>query len=186
MALVVEEGLGEPLANTYMLQVDFELYAETLNWDISAYSDEQIESALIQGTRAIDNWVKYPGVKTWGSEQGLFWPRKAGWIEYGVFVNDPYMTNITDAEGLIIDVDEIPRPILQATAEAAYRELQNPGSMQPDMERQVKSLKAGSVSIEYEGGGTGATNYTIIDNLVAQVAGQEAVGGTAMVDLLRA
>jgi hypothetical protein len=189
MALVVETGVGVQLANTYITRAEFDSYAELMNWNVSAYADEQIEAAIVRATRAIDHWETWQGVRTYGQEQGLFWPRKAGTIQYGVYVSDPYMLTVIDSEGLPIAVDYIPSELKQAVCEAAYRELLAPQSMQPDNAQRIKMLKAGSVAIEYETGASVNTNYTVIDDLLSSLVpdGADNSGNnSAMVELYRA
>jgi hypothetical protein len=188
MALVVETGVGVITANTYITRAEFDSYAELMNWDVSAYTDEQVEAAIVRATRAIDHWQTWQGVRTYGNEQGLFWPRKAGTIEYGVFVADAYMTEVVDSEGLPIEVDEIPGDLKQAVCEATYRELVSPNSLQADYAARIKMLKAGSVAIEYDTSASVSTNYTVIDDLLSSLGSPDggASNNAAMVDLYRA
>jgi len=189
MALIVETGAGVVTANSYITRAEFDTYAELMNWDISTYSDEQVEAAIVRATRAIDQWQVWQGVRTYESEQGLYWPRKAGSMQNGVFVSDSYMTEIVDGEGLPIAIDEIPTQIEQAVAEATYREIVAPASMQPDNSQRIKMLKAGSVAIEYDMSSSVNTSYSVIDDLLDGLS-SDGDGGTgnnaAMVDLFRA
>ncbi len=51
------------------------------------------------------------------------------------------------------------------------RELAEPGSMAPDQERRIKTLIAGSVEIDYELGVPQATNFTVIEGILAPLLG---------------
>jgi hypothetical protein len=76
----------------------------------------------------------------------------------------------------LIAADEIPVEIIQATCEAAVRELADPGAMMPDLERGggVRRLKAGSVEIEY---GANAANQTTFSAISALLSGLLSGGG---------
>jgi hypothetical protein len=80
-------------------------------------------------------------------------------------------------EGNLIDEDEIPHEVIEATLEAAIRELATPNSMMPDLERggAIKMLKAGSVSIEYAANADVKTTFSIIGSLLSGIL----IGGTS-------
>lgn len=187
VSVIVEDGDAPDGANSYQDVAGWKVHADQQGWDYSVYTDDQIGSALIRSTRSVDRWEKWPGVRTYGSGQSLLWPRKAGSIQYGEFVADGDLLTVTDAEGLSIDEDEIPVLLVQAVAEAAWRELQAPGSLSPDFERggAVKSLKAGSVEIVYADGATSRTTFSVIDDLLSGLL-PDGPNGSAEVDLLRA
>lgn len=67
------------------------------------------------------------------------------------------------------DDDSAPDNVRFAIIEAARRELIEPGAMTPDMERggEIKSLRAGSVAIEYKDGAPSETTFKSIANLLA-------------------
>ena len=181
MALIVEDGTGVADANSYLDQTTFEDYAESRGYDISAYSDdEQIEAALIRATDWIDATYRsrWPGVRSNGTDQGLMWPRKAGSISYGEFYASSYLTTVTDAEGLPIAVDAIPVALVRATAEAAYRELVSPNSLAPDLKRggAIRSLRAGSVAIEYASTAPAGTTFSVIDNMLSSIISTGSAG----------
>lgn len=159
MALVVEDGSGIPGANTYVSLNDAVAYASARGLMFPASPAGPAEEALIRATAAIDATyrARFPGQRTNGRAQSLEWPRKyAG-----------------DAAGEPIADDEIPLEVINATIEAAIRELASPNSMLPDLERggQIKSLKAGSVAIEYGGNATARTSFTLIDGILAGLLG---------------
>lgn len=79
--------------------------------------------------------------------------------------------------------DEAPEQVQYAIYEAAIRELATPGSLAPDLERggAVKSLKAGSVAIEYMDSAERRTTISAIDNLLRGL-----VTGANTVTLVRA
>jgi hypothetical protein len=67
------------------------------------------------------------------------------------------------------DNDEAPLAVQYAIIEAARRELIEPGSMAPDLERggAVRSIKAGSVSIEYKDSAPAVTAFPVIEGLLS-------------------
>lgn len=175
MGILVEDGSGVAGANSYASEDTLTIYAEDRGITLA---DGDREAALIRSSAGIDATYRprFPGVRSNGSAQGLQWPRKAGSIEYGVFVADGYLSTVTDAEGLPIDEDEIPLALVQAVCEAAIRELTSPGSLVPDLERggAIKRLKAGSVEVEYATTAPASTTFSFIDGLLAGIL----TGGT--------
>lgn len=153
VTLVVEDGSGVTGANAYLSLAAWKAEAEVSVWDHSAFTDEQIAAAIIRGRRAIDrrNWMRWAGEPTY-EDQVTAWPR----------------AEVVTDTGLEYPEDTVPQDIIDATAEAAWRELQSPGSLSPDFERggAVKSLKAGSVEVVYEDGATVGTVFTAIDDLL--------------------
>jgi hypothetical protein len=83
----------------------------------------------------------------------LEWPRAAAY----------------DVNGWLIPDDEIPKEVMQATFEAAIRELTSPGTMMPDLERggEIQSIRAGSVGITYSQNASAKTVFTLIDGIIA-------------------
>jgi DnaT-like ssDNA binding protein len=155
MTLVLETGAGIATANSYVDEDFFDTYCD----DKSLVPiDGDTEAALIRATTALDNKYRsnYPGYRTLGRAQGLEWPRTAAY----------------DYEGLVINTNEVPIEVKQATCEFALRELEEPGSVTPDLERggYIRSIRAGSVGIDY-GGSSNQTTYTIVDGIMAKILG---------------
>ena len=156
MAIVVEDGTGKADAESYVSVEDAEQYASLYGHeDFGAAAEADQEAALRRATRAIDALYgsRFPGARLNGRAQALQWPR-----------SDAY-----DADGEEIASDEIPTEVVSATVEFAIRELTEAGSTMPDLERggAIRSLKAGSVSIEYAGNATARTVYSIVDGILA-------------------
>lgn len=159
MALVVEDGTGKEDADSYVELADAVAYAAARGLTFPASPAGPAEAALIRATAAIDATyrARFPGQRTNGRAQSLEWPRKyAG-----------------DAAGEPIADDEIPQEVINATCEAAVRELSSPNSMMPDLERggQIKSLQAGSVAIEYGSNATAQTTFSLIDGILSSLIG---------------
>jgi hypothetical protein len=168
MSLIVEDGTGLSTAESYQSVADWKLYAEKQGYDyeaLSASEDEDIETALRRGTNAIDARVRgrLNGAYPYTTTQALLFPIYGGY----------------DAYGNAIAYDSVPRQIVQATAEAAWRELQTPGSMAPDVaagSRVVKRTKVGPLEKEYAVFGSGSSSsFPAIDNILAGLFGARSI-----------
>lgn len=177
VVVIVEDGSGIENANSYQSVQDWKAYADQHGWDYSAFDDDQIGSSIIRATSAIDLLYesRFPGVQTYEAAQALQWPRKAGYVFNGVFYLG-YPETVANAAGWPIPKNSVPDAIVKATAEGAWRELQSPGSLAPDLERggAIKSIKAGSVGIEYRDTAPAGTIYTVLDGLMASLLGAAA------------
>lgn len=170
MAISVEDGTGVPGADSYISVDDAGLYCTARGLTFADGADADKEAALRRATAALDAMYRsrFPGSKANGRSQSLEWPR----------------TGAEDAEGEEISDDEVPVEVLNAVCEMAVRELAEPGSMLPDLERggQVRALKAGSVSIEYGANAEARTTFQLIDGLLSGLLGAQVYpfAGTAI------
>lgn len=142
-------------------------------------TDDVKNAALIRASQAIDAMYgsKFPGQKMGGRDQQLAWPREMWDSSF-----------VTDNEGFDIPNDEIPQEICDATCEAALRELTDPGSMMPDLERggAVTKLAAGSVEIDYATNAPAKTTFSIIDGILSGLLGNVTTGGIVFARAVRA
>lgn len=169
MSIVVEDGTGLANANSYVSVADADAYHSARGnsaWTESSTSPDQGKTAaLIRATTFIDGHYRgrWPGTPLNGRDQALAWPRE----------------NATDAEGNDVASDEVPREIIATTCEAALRELQSPGSLQPDLERggAIRRLKAGSVEVEYADNALNTTTLTLIDDILSGLITTGSGGG---------
>lgn len=159
MTITVEDGTGLSTANSYVSEADATTYfidRDVEDWHNYTGTNDK-EAALVRATAAIDGLYRgsFPGYKKLSRDQALEWPRSYAY----------------DIEGNLIDSDSVPTEIVQATCEAALRELNDPGSMSPDLERggDIRRMKAGSVEIEYGAGATSTTAFTIIGRLLSGI-----------------
>lgn len=163
MALEVEDGSGKANAESYVSVADCSTYCDARGLTFSSADTDDKEAALRRATKSLDALYgrRFPGARTNGRDQALMWPR----------------TGAADAEGEAIASDEIPQEIIDATCELALRELAIPGSTAPDLERggQIRSLKAGSVAIEYAGGAPATTIYSVVNGILAPILAAPAV-----------
>lgn len=163
MAFTPEDGSGVPGANSYLDEAELEAYADDRGLTLAAGADA--EQALVRASAALDALYRsrYPGVRAFGRDQGLEWPR----------------IGALDVEGEAIDDDVVPFEIQNATAELAAREMATPGSVLPDVGPggPPKSLKAGSVAIEYGANATAYSVFTIVDGILSSLLVGSSDGG---------
>jgi hypothetical protein len=154
-AIVVEDGTGLSTSNAYVSVDDCSTYCTARGLTFGTSPTTTGEAAIIRASAAIDALYRsrFPGYKRNGRDQAMEWPRSAAYDNAGELVPD----------------DEVPIEIVQATCEAAVRELADPGAMMPDLERGggVRRLKAGSVEIEYGANAANQTTFTAIGNLLS-------------------
>ncbi|MDB5733116.1 MAG: hypothetical protein JWQ03_3011, partial [Variovorax sp.] len=116
VTVTVEDGSGVTGANAYLSPADFAVYAGQQGWALTTaegvpYTEDQIGSAIIRGRAWLDATYRsrWPGSRANGRDQSTAWPRK----------------DATDGDGEEIADDEIPGEVIDASAEAAWRELQS-------------------------------------------------------------
>lgn len=112
-------------------------------------SDAQITAARQRGSLVIDRYeMKFPGKRTGGFAQERAWPRTGASTYYGE----------------AIPSDVVPVAIENASYEAAFLELTNPGSLSPVItgSATVKREKVGQLEVEYA-----ASSSMSIDDIVA-------------------
>lgn len=157
--LVVEDGTGVAGANGYVTMEEANDYASARGLTFAASPSTTGEQAIIRATASLDAIyrARFSGYKTNGRDQNLEWPRTGAW----------------DAEGNAIATDEIPAEIKNACIEMAVRELADPGSMTPDLERggEIRSMQAGSVRIDYGAAASATTTFQTIDGILAGLLG---------------
>lgn len=167
MAIVVEDGTGLANANSFgSLAEAFDYHEARGNtaWtNIPASpADAGQEAALVRATSYIDGRFGqlFPGVRLKGRAQALSWPREDAF----------------DRDGNEIASDEVPIEVRKATFEAALRELDAPGSLNPDvvMTDRVKSEKVDVIAVEYASSSSAADSIPVIgviDDLLASLVG---------------
>lgn len=141
MTLTVEDGTGKTDADAFISVAYFEAYHDARGNDYSAYSEAQVEQAIVRATDYLSESYTWQGYKVKergasGGAQSLAWPR----------------TYVVDANGYAVASGEIPVEIQKATAEVALYEAANPGGMQPAYvaHARVKSERVGPLAVEYD------------------------------------
>lgn len=149
MTLVVEDGTGLYNANSFLSLADFKTYCGDRGYDISTYTDAEMEAALVRATQHLSEGYHWKGHRRKPrdyedptQDQALEWPR----------------IGVVDGDGYSVPDDVIPRGIKWATAEEAFYELQNPGAFAPahTSNNVVKTEKVGPMSVTYDTSKTSA------------------------------
>lgn len=172
MAIVVEDGSGFADSETYISVEEATAYhAERGHADWIAATIEEQEAALRRATEWLDATYrgKFIGYRTKARAQALEWPRSGA--SYVDPVNGPSPYGWLNNTGLwtTIASNAIPIELKRAEAEAALRELVQPGILYPDIVpgKIVKSVAiSGSVSVTFADG-TPLGQRTIITAIAA-------------------
>lgn len=168
MSLTVEDGTGLADAESFLSVADAQAYWTAHGHSYAGKTDTEIEQALRRATQYITGRYRgrWPGTALNGRDQALPWPRE----------------DATDIDGEEIASDELPQELLDALAEAAIRELNDPGSLTPDSTEtdRVKREKVGPLEVEYAGGTTADVRptVTLIDELLAPILSVPDLGST--------
>lgn len=135
VTLVVEDGTGRSDANAIVSLAEFKSYCGDRGLAYSSYADEALNEAIVRASAFFANAFIYQGQKVNRRAQTMPFPRYA----------------VSDREGWPVLPTEIPPELKQACSEVTLREAAEPGSMNPDvvMADKIRTLKAGSVSIDY-------------------------------------
>lgn len=157
MALVVEDGTGRSDAESYLSVADANTHHGNFGNAAWSGTDAAKEAALRRATRYLDGFyrARWKGFKRLRT-QSLEWPR------YDVY----------DLSGYYVATDSVPTGVKQALAEAALRELVEPNSLQPDLERggavQSESVQAGPVSTSktYSADATARKAFAVLDEFL--------------------
>lgn len=161
MALIVEDGSGKPDAESYVSVSDFRTYCAKVGYDLTGKGDEELEQALRRGTRGLDGLYgpRFIGAPV-SVSQALEWPR-IGAVWRGSELPD----------------DSVPQKVKDAACEAAWRELSDPGSLAPDLDRggRIKSMQAGSVELVYADGAPAETTFASIDGFLSGLIGSKSI-----------
>ena len=187
MAIVVEDGSGIANANSYGSEDELSTYADDRGYTLGS---GDAEAALIRATMFIDSYrFRFPGYRVKGRGQGLEWPRFNAFSQVPSTGRDlpipNYHSQNVNFGVVLIPANEVPLEIKQATFEAAIRETVTPNSMQPDMDRGglIKSIKAGSVAIDYADNAPAGSSTQVIDNILSGIllggSGDGMFGSTA-------
>jgi len=146
--------------DSFLGVADFLTYCLNRGINVSPHSLAQIAASLRRGTSYLVGRFsnRWRGSKAGDRvSQPLPWPRVYAY----------------DDEGYLIDPTTVPQEVLDATAEAAQRELANPGFLFPDLEtwRTVRTETISPLSVTYEQPfyGTRSPQVIQIDELLRPV-----------------
>jgi hypothetical protein len=127
-------------------------YAGGTNW--AAAADTAKEQAIREATQYIDKRFKWKGNHPGTATQLLSWPRM----------------NVVDANGLPRATDEVPQEVKDATAFLAEHALSERLLVNKDRGGAIRSVKAGSVQVDYESGAPSQKSYPMVDMLLSGLA----------------
>lgn len=155
MALTVTPG--DPDADAYASVEAVDAYHTARGNAAWEGTEAAKEAAIRRATAWIDGRYRqsFPGYRASGRLQALEWPR----------------SDVTDPDGYGVAADAIPVEIVNATAEAALREIATPGSLSPDYvaAQAVKRETVGPLSVEYSDA-TGASSVrptlSVVDGIL--------------------
>ena len=136
MALTVEDGTAKADADALWSLADIDSYhSDRGNTDWTG-TDAVKEGAIRRATSYLSDHFDWMGSRTEGRSQALSWPR----------------SGVVDREGETIADDEIPVEIQYACAEAALRELVDPGSLAPDFTptERLTEVRVGPITVKYD------------------------------------
>lgn len=159
MSFIVEDGSIVPNANAYITVQFYRDYWTERGTDVTAQTDDDIQSAIILATQYIDNNNSWKGFIV-TNDQSLDWPR----------------SSVYDKDGRDIDYQSIPLDVKRATAEYAYRSITNADGLLPDptdtgaVKRQRDKVGSLETETEYQdgtGGYFGIKNYPTADRYLA-------------------
>lgn len=140
---------------------EFSEYHTLRGRDVSEYASTSVIAALIIASEWLDGSFRhrFPGYKVGMRAQEREWPR----------------TNVHDSHGYPVSSLSVPIEIEQATYEAAYRHLQEPGSLQVDFapNKYKRVSIEGAVSVEYQmlDAGTVQKRFPVIGQLLDRLLG---------------
>ena len=140
MTLVVEDGSGNPNAESYVTLAEVKDYASKYSLAWFPDTDEAGEAACRVATQYVDATYRFmfQGTQAKPNQQALEWPRS------GVY----YSGNTVDSKSL-------PKLLKKAVCEAAVRQASKPGCLTPDTNAgaNITQITAESVAISYVGTG---------------------------------
>lgn len=174
-AIVVEDGTGLANANSYASAATLMTYCNDRGITLAGGN---LNAALIRATQYIEaNYRgRWPGARTkYRGLQSLSWPRFGAYVDDGSRIDYRTQVQLPGAYSNVgyapqvyyIQPTEIPIELIQATCEAAIRELMSPGYLQPDLTlTNIKSERAGDTEFEYFQGRGSIPLVTVIDGIL--------------------
>lgn len=135
MALIIEDGTGVALSDSYGTRAGFITHA--LNYYGAAVPDADASDVPMRAAFAWLSGQSWKGAKTYGRSQTGAWPR----------------TGVVDCEGIAIAIDEIPTEVIQAQYDLAYAEYVSAGVLSPSgsiRDALVSMEKVDVIAVSYD------------------------------------
>jgi len=135
VTLTVEDGTGRSDANAIVSLAFLKTYCGDRGKDISAYSDEQLNEAIVRASRFLVDAFIYDGQKINRRLQTMPFPRYA----------------VTDREGWPVLPNEIPYEYQYACCEVTLVEAATPFAMSPVVTQSdiIRSEAIGPIRVDY-------------------------------------
>jgi hypothetical protein len=144
----------------YGSRTAFRTYHSTRGTDTTSYTDATVDAALIVASEFIDGRYGglFIGLKTGEREQIREWPRTGAYDNYAY----------------LIENNEIPREVENATYEAALKQLSSPGALFVDYQpsEYIEASVDGAVAVKFEKFNSVYDSQTLfakVDNAIAGV-----------------
>jgi len=153
MALVVG-------TNSYINVADADTYfGDLIHAELwTAASEETQAKALVTATKMLDR--RYWAGTKYSDAQALDWPR----------------SGLTDPEGNEVAEDAVPQFVLDATCELALALIEDPSIQAPDDAGNIKSIKTGTVGVEWFGSGAVGLSSSGLPQIVEELIGYYLAG----------
>lgn len=135
MALTVENGTGLGDADAFVSRADCDAYHTAHGNSAWDGTNDDKDAAIRRATVWVSQHFNWKGQPVQGRNQALAWPR--------YWASDRY--------GWPVDTTSVPQEVIDATCEAALRELTTPGTLTPDvtLTARVRSERVGPIATEY-------------------------------------
>lgn len=158
MALVIEDGTGLINSESYLSVDDADAYFTARGDDAWTGADAVKEAALRKATQYMDATYRWRGVIS-DTTQALGWPR----------------SNAYDHEGR--DLNLVPQAVKDACAELAKAALSSDLAADYSRNDLIKSVKAGSVEVEFDDDAPRTKVYTLAARILSGVTVGRVGGG---------
>jgi hypothetical protein len=114
MTLIIETGTGVAGAEAYATASALDVWSTAFHGAVITGTEAEKESAIRRAVAYLDS-LPWHGVKTFGRDQDLSWPR----------------SGVRDRDGYMIDALTIPPEVIEAQHILARQEAAAPGSLAP-------------------------------------------------------
>ncbi len=126
------------MTTIYGTRAGYSSYHTARNHSLASHTDARVDAALIVASEWIDAVYRmsFPGLKVGMRSQEREWPREGGMDIYGYAISSA----------------SVPTEIINATYEAAYRQIETPGCLSIDWtpSKYKRVSVDGAVSAEYQ------------------------------------
>jgi len=167
--MALDATIGSPDANSYVTVTGASSYfadrAHSLAWE----NEEEQGAALVTASRMLDWYITWKGFKS-SAEQSMNWPRM----------------NVVRPDSSLVADNIIPMEVKVAVFELALSSLESDRTSDGDMAG-LGQIKAGSLSIKTDGGGTTSTSPDTIPEKIWKILSDlTSKSGIGVVRLVRA